>query len=167
MTEPAINIRPATADDLPAINRVIEAAVMTWELPERVKRLSLPSYRYNEHDLQHLDMVVAETREAGITGVASWEPAADKDCPPGNTGLLLHGLYVDPTAQGVGMGTALLDEAARAARAAGVDGLLVKAQADAVAFFSRRGMQALPVEDPTRHYANRLWKAVSPGEENN
>ena len=55
----AINLRPALKTDLDAINRVIEAAVMTWKLPERVKRLSLPSYRYTLADFAHLEMVVA------------------------------------------------------------------------------------------------------------
>jgi len=53
-------IRPARQIDLDAINRVIEAAVMTWDLPARVRRLSLASYSHTLLDLQHLDMVVAE-----------------------------------------------------------------------------------------------------------
>ena len=36
-----IDIRPAGQADLEAINRVIEAAVMTWHLPDRVKRHAL------------------------------------------------------------------------------------------------------------------------------
>ena len=40
-----IRIRPVDETDLDALNRVIGAAVMTWALPERVKRLSLPVYR--------------------------------------------------------------------------------------------------------------------------
>jgi hypothetical protein len=36
---------PATSAYLDALNAVIEAAVMTRNLPKRVKRLSLPSYR--------------------------------------------------------------------------------------------------------------------------
>ncbi len=39
-----IDIRLAGHADLEAINRVIEVAVMTWDLPDRVKRLSLPAY---------------------------------------------------------------------------------------------------------------------------
>jgi len=133
---------------------------MTWQLPERVKRLSLPSYRYNELDFGHLQVVVAMGAKDQVLGVAAWEPAETRDCPAGKTGLLLHGLYVDPAAQHQGIGTALLDTALEAVREAGVDGLLVKAQADAVGFFLGRGMHPLPVEDHARHYANRLWMPV-------
>ncbi len=44
MPAPKVPIRPANQADLETINGVIESAVMTWRLPDRVKRLSLPSY---------------------------------------------------------------------------------------------------------------------------
>ncbi len=160
MNTPDIQLRPATPADLPAINQVIEAAVMTWDLPERVKRLSLPSYRYDAIDLRHLILLVAESPTAGIIGVAAWEGAAAKDCPPGRTALLLHGLYVDPAAQGQGVGSRLLTAAEGAARRARVDGLLVKAQADATGFFARHGMVALPADEPSNQYGRRYWKPL-------
>ena len=53
-----------------AIHRVIEAAVMTWIMPEQVKRLSLPNYRRITSDFDHLVAVVAKmdgkTRSAVI-----------------------------------------------------------------------------------------------------
>lgn len=156
----AITIRPATPDDLPAVNQVIEAAVMTWQLPERVKRLSLPSYRYDALDLDHLETVVAVTHSGRIVGVAAWEEAEPQDCPAGKTALLLHGLYVSPEEQRGGIGSRLLAAAEEAARIAGTDGLLVKAQNDAVAFFLAHGLERFPALDPARHYANRLWKPL-------
>ena len=89
-------LRPATAADIEALNGVVERAFMTWNLPERVKRLSLPSYRYRALDLDFQHIVVAETPIHGIIGVAAWEPAEPRDLPSGLTGLLLHGLYVEP-----------------------------------------------------------------------
>jgi GNAT superfamily N-acetyltransferase len=130
------------------LNGVIECAIMTWQLPERVKRLSLPSYRYHLHDLDHLHVLVAEDAEHAIIGVAAWEPASPRDLLAGQSGLLLHGLYVDPTHQRCGVGTRLLDSALTAAREQEFNGLLVKAQADANGFFEEHGMQRLPVEDP-------------------
>ncbi len=153
-------LRPVTAADLPAVNRVIERAVMTWTLPERVKRLSLASYRYQPHDLDHLTLVAAELPDIGIVGVAAWEPAQARDLPPGKSALLLHGLYVDPDHQGHGIGSRLLEAAVAAAREAGCDGLLVKAQPDAVDFFAARGMERLAVADPGRDYPHRYWLAV-------
>ncbi len=149
-------LRDAVSDDLAAINRVVEAAFMTWDLPERVKRLSLPSYRYDDMDLRHLQMKLAGS--AGeVVGMAAWEPAERKDCPGEGPALLLHGLYVHPDHMQRGIGRELLRAVREAARAGGFDGVLVKAQADAVGFFERAGLQSLPVQDEARHYARRFW----------
>jgi len=67
---------------------------MTWNLPQRVKRLSLPSYRYTGIDFDHFEMVVAEDDRQTTIGIAAWEPADAKDAPAGHTALLLHGIYL-------------------------------------------------------------------------
>jgi predicted N-acetyltransferase YhbS len=153
----AFHLRQAHAEDLPAINGIVERAIATWQLPERVKRLSLPSYRYHAHDLVHLHLMVAEDADQALGGVAAWEAAHPRDLPAGQSGLLLHGLYVDPTRQHRGVGSQLLGATAAAARAQGFDGVLVKAQADANGFFEARGLLRLPVEDAARHYPHRFW----------
>ena len=99
MNAPSVNYRSADESDLIGINAVIERAVMSWDLPERVKRLSLPSYRYQADDLDHLELWVAEAPRVGIVGVAAWEPAAAGDTPEGKRALLLHGLYIAPDRQ--------------------------------------------------------------------
>lgn len=131
---------------------------MTWKLPERVKRLAVPSYRYHAHDLQHQRMLVADQPDAGIIGVAALEEADPRDLPSAHNGLLLHGLYVDPDWQGLGIGTRLIEAAFAACRETGHDGLVVKAQPDAAAFFQGRGMQRMAVKDPDRDYPHRYWK---------
>lgn len=152
--------RPA-ADDLPALNAVVEAAVLSWDLAERVKRLALPSYRYTAHDLEHLGFVVARDEPQGRPiGVAAWEDAAPGSCPPGRSALLLHGLYVLPDRQGAGVGSALLREVLAEAAAQGRDGVLVRAQREAEGFFRRHGFERLDVADPLRDYQGRYWLAV-------
>jgi len=155
-----VKLRRASADDLDAVNRVIEAAIMGWRLPERVKRLSLPGYLYTVHDLEHLELTVAEGAVEGIVAVAAWEPAEAGEAPAGMRALLLHGLYVQPPCQGSGLGSRLLVAAGRRAREGDFDGLLVKAQAGAEGFFAARGMERLAVENPQRDYARRYWKRV-------
>jgi GNAT superfamily N-acetyltransferase len=157
----AFRTRPAHAADLDAVNGVIERAIAHWPLPERVKRLSLPSYRYHAHDLIHLDLVVSEDDQNRLVGLAAWEPAHPRDLPAGRTGLLLHGLYVDPVYQRRGTGRRLLEAATAAARTQGLDGVLVKAQADAHKFFEAQGLRRLPVEDPSRDYPHRFWLAIN------
>ncbi len=158
MSATGIRIRPATATDLDSINLVIEAAVMTWVLPERVKRLSLQVYRYTREDFVHLNMVVAENPRQQILGAAAWEEADAIDAPEGYRALLLHGLYVEPSHHRQGIGRRLFNAAEAAVSEHGYDGMVVKAQQGATAFFESMGMCSLPVADPLRHYAYRYWK---------
>lgn len=154
-------LRTVTPADLDDVNAVIQRAVMTWNLPERVKRLVMPTYLYGAHDLDHLGMLLAMDTHGTVIGVAAWEPAAERDCPAGRKGLLLHGLYVDPEQQGHGVGSLLLEAAAQHGHSEGCDGLLVKAQADAVGFFQSRGLRQIPVHAPGRDYPNRYWLDIS------
>ena len=161
MSTMEINIRPAKLEDLDNINRVIEEAIMTWNLPERVKRLSLSSYLYTSIDFDHLDIVVSEDDTHGIVGVAAWEQADANDVPEGKTALLLHGIYVDPSHHHQGIGQQLLKRAEQAVLHYNFDALLVKAQSGAEGFFQKQGMRLLPIENTERHYAGRYWKIVT------
>lgn len=152
-----VTLRPAKKQDLDNINRVIEAAIMTWNLPERVKRLSLSSYRYTMFDYEHLDMLVAEDHQQNIIGIAAWEQANTKDTPENLSALLLHGIYVDPVHHHEGIGRKLFQELKQTAKQQHYDGILVKAQSGAEGFFTAMGMQLLPVDNPERQYANRYW----------
>ena len=155
------HLRYATENDLPAINLVIDAAIMAWNLPDRVKRLSLPSYHYNEVDLQHFEIVIIE-QHTQILGLVAWEQADIKDTPAQQTGLLLHGIYVQPDFQHHGIGSILLQAAETAVRQQGLNGLLLKAQTDAIPFFSKKGFQPVEIKNKSRDYANRLWKTLNP-----
>jgi GNAT superfamily N-acetyltransferase len=141
------------------VNRVIERAIGTWGLAPRVQRLALPLYRYTAAELRHLTVWVAE-RGGETVGVAAFEPSDPADWPDGRPALLLHGLYVDPSAHRQGFGRGLLDLVTRLALQDGFDGVLVKAQAQAVGFFESCGLERLPVEDPGRDYPHRFWAAL-------
>ena len=153
-----IKLRPLTAVDLDGANSVIEAAIMTWQLPDRVKRLSLPSYRYDPNDLVHLTLVGAVDETDSIVGVVSWEPASVSDTPGGARSLLLHGIYVKPALYRSGVGSRMLDVAIEAARQGGFDGLFVKANPDAQGFFSANGLQQLSIVNAARDYPYRFWR---------
>lgn len=155
-----VYIRPAVATDVARINAVIEAAVMGWPLPERVKRLSLAGYRYSVLDLDHLDVVVAESPTECIVGVAAWEAADPREVPGAARGMLLHGLYVAPCNRGAGVGTRLLDAATAAARRGSFQGVLVKANPDAQGFFESRGF--IRVGDPPSEtrYPYLYWRKL-------
>jgi GNAT superfamily N-acetyltransferase len=152
-------IRQAVLQDLAEINRVVESAVLSWRLPERVKRLSIPAYIYSAHDFTHMSVMVAEVQRR-IVGVTAWEAADSRDVPTGMTGLLLHGVYVEADWQRKGIGSQLFRAAEKAAGKEGYRGLLVKAQAEAAGFFRNQRMQPLPVINPQRDYPYRFWKQL-------
>jgi GNAT superfamily N-acetyltransferase len=156
-----IVIQEATKEQLAEINAVIERAVMNWNLPERVKRLSLSSHQYRAHDFDHMELLVAQTEDSAIAGIAACEALDSKSSPAGTRTLLLHGIYVDPPFQRRGIGSQLLAAAERSARLGGYTGLLVKAQSGADAFFAARGMERLAVDDESRDYRHRFWKPAS------
>ena len=132
----------------------------TWRLSERVKRLSLPLYQYDENDLEHLLIVVAESEATTIAGIAAIEPADASECRRGHNTALLHGIYVDPLHHRGGIGTRLLSYMQVMASSRGFDGLLVKANPEAKTFFEARAFEKLPVEDRARDYPYRYWKLL-------
>lgn len=156
---PPMVLAAVSRTELTAVNALIQRAVAGWLLPERVRRLIMPSYCYHEADLTCLDLLAARVNGA-IVGVAAWEDAPVRELPAGSRGLLLHGLYVDPPWQGRGVGRTLFEAACEAARRRGFDGVLVKARPEAAGFFAAMGGQALPVVDPARDYPHRFWKSV-------
>ena len=156
-----LSLRQADNDDLGNINDVIAAAMNTWDLAERVKRISLPLYRYQSHDLVHLHILVAESSASGIVGVATLEQARASGLADAQSTSILHGLYVDPSHHGKGVGSLLLKRIEEIAALTDARGLLVKAQHEAVGFFVHLGFKALPVDDESRDYPYRLWKRFS------
>ena len=155
-----ITLRKAEYRDLGQINTLIAAAMDTWRLSKRVKRLSLPLYQYHAQDLEHLQVIVAETEATTIVGIAAIEPADASEYPRGQNAALLHGIYVDPIRHRYGIGTRLLRYMQATASSRGYDGLLVKANPEARTFFEARAFEKLPIEDPSRDYPYRYWKLL-------
>ena len=154
-----MTLQPGELGDLDAINRIVTRAIGTWNVSERVKRLSLPLYHYQPEDLDHLEFLLAMDDDRPVA-IAAWEPAEAEQLPAGQTGLLLHGLYVDPDVAGGGTGSSLLSACRDAAVEQGFDGVLVKATRDAVGFFERSGLIRLPVIREGRDYELRYWLAI-------
>lgn len=147
--------------DLETINRLITRAVMQWKLPERMKRLALQSYLYRPQDLAHLEIHAAEThRPITILDVAALEATSTTSLPASTTGLLLHGIHIDPMCQRSGIGKALVRHAMALIEEHRFPGLLVSAQPNAVCFFSRPGTTEHPVTVTTRDSAHRFRLAA-------
>ena len=107
------------SEQLDFINRIVAAAIGSWDLPERVKRMSIPLYRYNEIDLPHMRFVAARSGESDeIIGVAAVEEA-DPAEGPARGAMLLHGIYVDSRYHRQGVGGMLLAAAEKVAASTG------------------------------------------------
>ncbi len=140
--------------DLDCINQVITAAVKSWPMPERIKRLSVPVLSYDNEDFKYYRFAVYKEAEQ-IQGVAAWNPEAPVLTELG-TGRLLHGLYISPEAQGRGYGQALMTAVLSEAEAQGADGLVVKAERPSIGFFEHSGLQPLAAAGPT-DYPYQFW----------
>ena len=136
-------LRIAGQADLAAINRIVAQAMAGWDISDRVRRLSLPLYRYAEEDIEFLDLLVFE-REA-IEGVAAFEPLE-------GASALLHGLYVLPEQHRSGVGSRLLRAVESLALRRGFRDLRVRARPESVAFFAANGYCSLPRQEDGTDY---------------
>ena len=158
----SLHIRQGAPADLPAINDVVEAAVMAWPLPPRLRRLSVPVLRYDAADMADYELLLGH-RGGQLAGIAAWcarpAPGAAASGLPAHA--LLHGLYVNPAQQRQGIGRSLQEAVARRAGEARLEGILVKAERVSREYFARCGYQTLPIEDdPPSAYPYRFWMAL-------
>ena len=159
-TGDAISLRDATPSDLNSINHLIAAAIATWRLSDRVKRISLPLYRYREDDLEEMQIVIAHCGDDKILGVGAVEPAYASDLFDGLPTSLLHGIYVTPNLHRNGIGTSLSEKIETLARSCGARVLLVKARPEAISFFGARGFSQLNTRDHRGDYPYRFFKIL-------
>ena len=132
----------AESVDLDKINALIVAAISAWPISARLSRLAALPLSYDAVDFQDFEMVLCYKAAAEI-GVAVWQPDASIQGDNYNQAALLHGLYVAPTAQGQGIGRALVKEIAQRASRCQRDILYVRAERFAVEFFRRVGGRQL------------------------
>jgi len=159
-----MSIATGKKTDLDCINNVVAAAVMSWPMPERIKRLSVPVLSYDSEDFKHYRFVVyrqggeikgGEVKGGEIKGVAAWNPEAPLVTELG-TGRLLHGLYISPDCQGRGYGRDLMAAVLSEAMTLGAEGLVIKAERPSIGFFEHCGLQPLSATGAT-DYPYQFW----------
>ena len=149
------SLLPVKPSQLPPVNAMILRAVDGWDLPPRVKRLAGPSHCYDEVDLTTMDIRYLGA-PAKPTGVLALETLGVEEAPE-QPAWRIHGIYVDPDAQGQGLGAQLLRDAQRRARGESVAFLTVRAQKDAVGFFKAQGFTPLVPANPERAYPHQFF----------
>jgi GNAT superfamily N-acetyltransferase len=130
-----MSIRPAAADDAPAILGTIVAAIEGSAAPDDgpeaiaflVREMSGPVVAAR---LAQWDTWVVTDREGTVCGTASFD------------GSRVRMVFVAPAWQRQGLGSVLMDAVERAALDAGCDRLSVRSSPGAVAFYAARGFIA-------------------------
>jgi GNAT superfamily N-acetyltransferase len=156
MTEKHWTIESAASRDLTEINRVVAEAISAWTVSDRVKRLALPLYHYHLADLEELDFEKALDSNGTIIGIITWGAVGPEDTLGREGEALLHGIYVAPARQALGVGKALFEHARQRAERCGYQGFIVKASKDATGFFERLGLER--VESESAKYPYLFWK---------
>ncbi len=119
-------VRPATVGDAAACARI---QVRAWHtafadliFPELTPTVADQTERWTAALADpEVDALVAELRDT-VHGFVAWGPARDADA--GKAGEI-YALFVDPVAQGAGVGGLLMREAEGALRFAGYDGVVL------------------------------------------
>ena len=150
-----VAIRRARPRDTSAINFVVESAIDSWPISERVKRLARPLYQYDNVDLHHYDLLVADQSDHAIVGVASW--SAGKPSP--DSTACLQGLFVDAAWHRRGVGVALLEAVVGQAGVRGSGRLALRATRSAENFFLYHGFRP-DADEPALLYPRYMEKAL-------
>jgi phosphinothricin acetyltransferase len=139
----AVEIRPATEDDLPAItaiqNALIGSTTIEWtDEPHTVddRHEWLERHRRNDHPV-----VVAEVDRA-VVGFAAYDDFRDTAKWPGYRFTVEHTVHVDERHWGSGVGRSLIEALVEHARAAGIHTMVAAVDADnegSVRFHERVG----------------------------
>ena len=86
-----VSLRPAGESELNQINLVITSAINAWQLPDRLKRLSLGLLHYEATDLQDYEILLYSRQDYPIA-VGAWEHGTCYLGPGETASALLHGL---------------------------------------------------------------------------
>ncbi len=154
------HVRIGRPSELDAINRVITAAIGTWHVSERMKRLAVPLYCYDAGDLELMTLLVAEDDIGKLLGVATLEHMEPGAIKGGSSSLLLHGLFVLPDASGKGIGAELMKAARSRTAELGCEGFFVKAVRESAGYFAHAGLERVHVTCPEQDYPHRFWQPV-------
>jgi GNAT superfamily N-acetyltransferase len=141
-------IRPAAREDARAIAE-LEVRAWRWAFVDIVDDALMPTVEDREArwTVEPLEGAFVAELDARVMGVAQVGPAPAQEASSADAGAdgRLRGLYVEPAAQGAGLGAALHDHAVTALRGAGyVTATLwvFAANGHARGFYERRGWTA-------------------------
>lgn len=158
MVVPELVIAPMTADDWPAVRRIYAAGIATGDATlER----EAPDWTHFDHSHKADCRFVARDGDAG--DVLGWTALGGYSSRRVYSGVAWESIYVDPAAQGRGVGRALLETLIRASEAAGFWTLLAGVMAEnaaSLALHERVGFRRVGLNRAIGQDASGRWRDV-------
>jgi len=143
----ALNSRSALPCDAPAIGRLAKqfASYLRALGDQADFKLTAEAYLRDGFGLRPAFQSLVAEDGGQVIGYLLYHLGYDSDCAARNMHIV--DLYVDPAARRIGVGKALVAEAARIGREAGAEELIwsvYHANTDATAFYEKLGAQRIP-----------------------
>jgi N-acetylglutamate synthase-like GNAT family acetyltransferase len=139
-------LRKAGIEDLSSINRIIALCLSDRPVSSRIKKLTLPLLLFEATDLKNMTVWVVGEPVTGVLGLQRIKE-----------GMLLHSIYVDPSASKQGVGSKLFRHAHQLTATDNQDRLIVKAFFESIGFFKKVGFTPSNILD----YPHTLEMAVA------
>ena len=150
----------ATAVRCHALNSLVERSIADLRLPATIERAVLSPLRFSEEDFHKITVLEARSGSDSTVAIAAWEPLVETGELEDPRILILRCVCVDPSWQGSGIGSSLVESVVQAADDRGVSLILTYAWPSAAAFFARHTFQPVPsdfnLDEPLRPLALRL-----------
>ncbi len=154
-----LEVNDIDRDRLDVVNDIVEEAVSSWGIADRVRRLILPSLLYNEVDLQHMRFLLLDDEGGKAVAVAIWEEIGGTDTSSRTRKVQLHGLYVRPRWQRQGLGAGILEFVGLWVGMHGLDGITVRPWRESEAFFRRHGFESASDRASPEDSSPGLWRS--------
>ena len=154
MPEQRFNIIKGNTGTLESANSVIRSAVASWDLPERLKRLSAPVLQYSEIDLKDYEYALCIYRRRVIATafwrIIHWQDRID-----------LHGLFTAKPWQGIGAGGQLQKYIVENSGHPSLNHIYVKAHRCATSYFESTGYKKINPDEHASLYPHQYKKEIS------
>ncbi|MEC8126158.1 MAG: GNAT family N-acetyltransferase [Pseudomonadota bacterium] len=148
-----------TRERLQAINTVLTSSITTWNLVDRLRRLSSDTYHYRESNL--IDDQVYGLRAQNKTPPAILALNDNAlELPRDLSSLQIHCLCVHADYQRQGLRQHLIENALKLAQMRHLNAVLVKSHESTVSYFEKQGFRLTPVIDEVCDFPYRLVRSV-------
>jgi GNAT superfamily N-acetyltransferase len=136
----AITVRLARVEEAPLLSSIARAAKARWKYPAAWVAAWASELAFSEQTFERMTVVVAE--DAAVDGLVLGVAALERRA----AGWSLEHFWVDPTAEGRGVGRALFTHVVDIVRDSGGGTISITSDPNAAGFYERMGARAVGIE---------------------